>query len=161
MQGVELLQNMFPAHDAGFLASALVTHDGDVQKAVEHLLGDSVEADERLARSLLSELATQWEMETKQRVPDEIRSNPSRLEAFLREQMKRRPDGTFATRARSALEATPSLQTLASRAVGGIRGFAARFTMPRPAARPIFATHLVEPMLSPLDVDRSPSQSHC
>lgn len=152
---VHTLQSMFPAHSIDFLASTLAAHGGKLDDAVAHLLGDSVESDARLARSLLSELATQWEAETKQAIPAAVRDDPCRLEAFLREQTTRRAAGSFAARAHSTLETTPSLQTIASRAVGGLRGFAARFAAPRP--RPVFVTHLTEPMLSsPLDVDRPP-----
>ena len=136
---MDTLQAIFPAHDASFLASTLALHGGRLERAVDALLGGDGAADAALAQSLLRDQATQWEADTRRRIPDAVRASPARLEAHLRGEPPR--DGP------------PSL---AARAAGSVRGLVARLAAPR-AAAPIFRTHLTEPMLSPLDADRS----HC
>ena len=149
-----------PAHDAGLLRPPSPPTTGTCKQR-SSISGKEVEADERLAHFFLRS----WPRNGKWR-----RSSgcPMRFAAtlaprsFLREQMKSRSDGTFATRARSALEATPSSRRREPsedpRLCGAIYDVC-------PAARPIFVTHhLTEPMLSPLDVDRfhlNPTASIC
>lgn len=135
---METLVSIFPAHDAVFLESTLTMHDGDLERTVDALLGGNDTSDAALAHSLLFDLATQWESETKRQIPDEVRTQPARLETYLRDA--------------SRGSAMPSLAT---RAVARARGLMARLTAPRPAPVPVFRCHLTEPMLSPLDTDRS------
>lgn len=153
---LDALSVMFPAHTRNFLETTLATHDGDVEKTVEYLLGESIETDSRLAQSLLLEMATQWESETKQRIPDDIRSDAARLETFLRQETGKKPN-EFAKLARSTLHSTKSLS---DRAVGGMRNMMTRLTAPhRATTSPIFHNHMTEPMLSPLDADRDNQSS--
>lgn len=158
---LDALSVMFPAHTRNFLETTLATHDGDVEKTVEYLLGESTETDSRLAQALLLEMATQWESETKQRIPDDIRSDAARLETFLRQETgKKSQPNEFAKLARSTLHSTKSLS---DRALGGMRDMMTRLTASRATTSPIFHNHMTEPMLSPLDTDRDnqSSSSHC
>jgi len=135
---METLASIFPTHDAGFLASTLAMHDNDLESTVDALLEGNGISDAALAHSLLQELATQWESDTKRKIPDEVRTQPARLEMFLRD---------------ASCDST--MPSLATRVVASARSFVARLTAPRSTPVPVFRHHLTEPMLSPLDTDRS------
>ena len=158
-QHMATLQAMFPAHAKPFLESTLAANDGDVEKTVAHLLGESVEADAALAHLLLQQMAKEWESQSGKKVPDEVRDDASRLEAFLREANfgQGQPLPSLRRAAASVIEGVPSLAT---RAADGVRGLVARFAAPRATTSPIFHNHMTEPMLSPLDADH-PHRSHC
>ena len=103
-QGLADLQAMFPDYDREVLAVILSDHDGNVENAVTQLLqmaegGDGIgggggggggesgvmDADEELAWALMQQFASDLEEQLGEEIPPEIRSDPVRYEAFVKE----------------------------------------------------------------------------
>ena len=153
---LQSLAELFPAHDATFLARVLAARDGNLEATVEHLLGESVDADGVLARELLRQVAGEWEQASGKTVPPDVRDDPARLEAYLRGQTVRSRRASAAAPPAVRREASPS--PLADTVRGLARRIGGAFATPRPTPRIKRYAAMTEPMLpseEPPSTDRS------
>lgn len=112
-EGVDSLSSMFPDYDRDVLASILAT-SGGVEEAIQQLLEmanpapppgrdertdgaarddefgtGSYTSDEELAMALFKQFADDLERQLGRPIPSEVRSDPIRYEAFVREHLER------------------------------------------------------------------------
>ena len=144
--GVQTLRQMFPFHEANFLERTLIAHDGRLDDAALALVGQEEASDQLIACALLHEMASQWTMEKPGRtIPEDVRHDPGKLEAFLRGQLK----GEILPSAQRTLDVMPHIASAVHRLKGGVAGFLARISSPAPITRVLpMQTVLLEPLCS-------------
>lgn len=104
VERVRDLQAMFPEYDSEVLHSVFLTCNSNVEEAVQQLLemggethrpgaeelpGDQLQSDEALALALFKQFAEDLEQQLSTPIPPEVRDDPVRYEAFIREQFER------------------------------------------------------------------------
>jgi hypothetical protein len=140
---VDQLKAMFPDYDTEVLSSVLAIQEGNVEMAVQQLLemGDAdappptdamlagnIDSDEELAMQLFRQFADEMGPQLGVSVPDNVRNDPERYEAFVREHFERelaRPDSQVTARANQALESNQTLRNQFEQR-GGRQGFLER-----------------------------------
>jgi len=105
---VKQLQAMFPDYDLEVVRAVFLSCDSEVEQAVQQLLemggqathrpavadepelaGGQLETDEQLALALFKQFAEDLEQQLNTPIPPEVRDDPVRYEAFIREQFER------------------------------------------------------------------------
>ena len=110
--GVANLASMFPTFEREILAVILADNNNNVEAAIDQLLsmdesgggggggggaggggGGGLDADEQLALALMQQFAADLEAELGHEIPEEVRSDPQRYDAFVQEHLERALQG--------------------------------------------------------------------
>jgi len=96
---LDSLAQMFPDYDRDVLASILATCGGGIEEAIQQLLemsgggggggGGEYDSDEAMAMALFKQFADDLVQQLGRPVPPEVRDDPVKYEAFIREQFER------------------------------------------------------------------------
>lgn len=134
---LETISSMFPAHSKEIIAKTFTRHNHDVEKTILHLLGQSEESDATLARTLLDELAAEWQRISGACIPNDILADPAALEAYLRDAMANNDH-----KRQAAARVLTQMATTASRVALGAKSLIGRAARARRSqASPIFHVH--------------------
>lgn len=135
---LETISSMFPAHSKDIIAKAYTRHNHDVEQTILHLLGQSEESDATLARTLLDELAAEWQRISGACIPNDILADPAALEAYLRDAMANNDH-----KRQAAARVLTQMATTASRVALGAKSLIGRAARARrsQSASPIFHVH--------------------
>jgi len=130
---MEQLQGMFPDFDLDVVESVLNACGGDMETVVSQLLemnggpaaepSHRVDSDEELAMLLFQQFAEDIESHLNEPIPPDIRNDPRRFEAFVREKLEsalQQEDSSFARQANQLFQ-TSAGESFAAR--GGKEGF--------------------------------------
>lgn len=119
---------MFPDRAQMDLLAILKNHDGNLEQAALALLSQQQDrSDQYVACALLHQMANEWERTTRRTIPEDVRADVAKLEAFMR--------GTTERKNEAALDAAklPTwLQSVASMVRGSFPGFLRRISSPAP-----------------------------